>query len=247
MLSTNLIFRIYLMLFVVTFGLSLFHCRNINGEPITCATVIQIGERNKMNAEDVARIELAIKMKLMMLNTRENHTTFELQQVHSMTVRLTVGLMYESMVDIKLNESVSRCAVDLWIMPMLNANKFQMKCDDDKQHEYHLNDDSLRQMTANETFDFSERFVKAFDLNKLPVDDGDLVMNRIIMAYCVDVNGFIDLVTIELRRRSNNETMECAVEAWESSSSFRYLYVACKLNVYNVILRPQLSNNQPCH
>lgn len=243
------------MLFIVIFGLSLFHYR-INGAPITCENRIQIGERNKMNAEDVTRIVMAIKMKLMMLNTRENHTTFELQQVHSMTVRLTVGLMYESMVDIKLNESVSRCAIDLWVMPLLlNVNKFHMKCDDDddKQHEYHLMDADLRQMTANETFDFGERFARTLDTNQFPDDDGDLVVNRVILAYCVAVNGFIDLAIIQLRRPSNNETMECAVEAWESSSSssswsssFRYLYVACKSNVYNVILRPQLSNSQPC-
>lgn len=245
MLSTNLILRIYLTLFVVILGLSLFRCR-INGAPITCQYGIQIGERTDMNAEDVARIEQAIKMKLMMLNTRENHTTIEFVRVHSMTVRLTVGLMYESSVDIKLNESVLRCDVELWTMPFLTANKFQMKCDDDKQHEYHLIDGGLRLMNASETVDFGERLAHTMGAHLHPA--GALVVNRVIVAQRVAVNGFIDLASIELQRpTSANETIKCAVEAWGTSSSFRDLNVACKSTIYRIISSRQMPNTQPCN
>lgn len=263
MLSTNLILRIYLMQFVVIFGLCLFHCR-INAMPATssipCDITIEIGARNKLNAEDDARIEQAIKTKLMMLNTRKNHTTtFQLMQVHSMMVRLTVGLMYESIVDIKLNEIVCRCSIKFWVMPWLNANKFQMKCDDDdnngagnssdgnmsgnKQREYHLIEGGLKQMNACEVSDFGDRLASTLQEHEMPT------VKRIIEAEYVVVNGYIDLATVELQRPNTNETIECAVEAWQSPSPsiFHDLYIACDTNVYTVLSSLYASyRNRPC-
>lgn len=272
MLSTNLILRIYLMLFVVIWGLDSFRCRidAMPSQAMPCKNIHEIGERHKMNAEDDARIEQAIKLKLMMLNTRENHTTpmttttttattFDLMQVHSMTVRLTVGLMYESIVDVKINENLCRCAIKFWVMPWLNANKFQMKCehdddDDDnssggnnagnngKQREYHLIEGALHQMNASEVSAFGDRLANALQRHGMPT------VRRIIWAEHVVVNGFIDLASVELQRNADtNETIECAVEAWESSSIFHDLYIACESNVYTVLSSLYASQkNQSC-
>lgn len=236
MLPANLIFRIYLMLFVV---LSRLSCR-ISGAAITCENDIQIGERIKMNADDEFRIVQAIKMKLMTLNTRENGTTFELKQVLSMTVRLTVGLMYESNANVQLNETIRYCAIKLWAMPWLTANKFQMKCDDDKQHAYHLIEGGLQEMNANEVFEFGARF--ADTLHSHEFLGFDLVLKRIVSAHRVAVNGFIDVATVELRNTTTNETMECTTEAWELPSLFRDLNIACDTNVYKVISSHQTTN-----
>lgn len=265
MMSINLILRIYLMLFVVIWGLNLFRCR-IDAMPskaIPCININEIGERNNMNAEDEARIEQAIKMKLMMLNTRENYTTltttttttattFDLMQVHSMTVRLTVGLMYESIVDVKINETLCRCAIKFWVMPWLNANKFQMKCEDDdndknggnncQKREYHLIEGGLYQMNASEVSEFGDKLANALQRHGMPT------VRRIIWTEHVIVNGFIDLASVELQRNADtNETIECAVEAWESSSIFHDLYIACESNVYTVLSSLYESQkNQSC-
>lgn len=56
-----------------------------------------------------------IKMKLMMLNTHNNRTTSVLWQLQWLMIQLTAGLMYESIAQIKLNESVCTVvASKLW-------------------------------------------------------------------------------------------------------------------------------------
>lgn len=246
MLSTNLILRIYLIRFIAIFGLSVFiHC-HINVASITCDNSVQIIERTELNAEDAERIEQTFKIKLMMLNTRENHshtTAFELVGVHSMTVRLTVGLMYESIVRLKLNESVHNCTIELWVMPLLNANKFQMKCDDDKQREYHLIDGGLRQMNVNELSEFGEKLASTLQQQPNLRENFDVALHQVVSAERVSVNGFIDLARVSLQNFTSNETMDCAVEAWGSALSFRELNIACESNVYRVISSIKTSKN----
>lgn len=236
--AANIILRIYLMLFVVR---SRLNCE-CSGAIIACENDIQIGARTKMNADDEYRIVQAIKMKLMMLNTSENGTTFELKQVLSLTVRLTVGLMYESNANVQLNKTIRYCSIKLWAMPFLNANKFQMKCDDDKQHEYHSIEGGIRQMNANEVLEFG-----AMMENVLRCPDffgSDMNLKRIVSAHRVTVNGFIDVANVELRNSMSNDTMECTVEAWELSFMFRELNIACDSSVYKVISSRQTPQNQ---
>lgn len=240
MLSTNLILRIYLMLFAVIFASNLF---GISDAAITCAT----GGRINVDANDEARIGQAIKIKLMMLSERENGTG-RLVRLDAMTVRLTVGLMYESMGRVKLNHTEHSCAIELWVMPLLNANKFQMKCDDDKLREYHLIDGGLREMSAEEMSEFSEKLAKALYQHEFPADVGPFILrpHRIVSAQRIAVNGFIDLARVELHSTANNETIQCAVETWGSSLLFRDLNIACDKHIYKLISNGAASAGTAC-
>lgn len=265
MLSTNLISRIYLTVFVVILRLSLFR---IDAVPLaSCENGLHTGVRNKLNSEDDARIEQVIKMKLMGLNERENHTTFDLMEIHSTTVRLTVGLMYETIADVKLNQSICHCAIEFWVMPWLNANKFQMNCDDiNKLYGYQLIDGNLSRMNDNEMFEFSERLMNALKQYEKSVDG--LIVHEIVRAERVvgTVNGIIELANVKFQKQqqhnttntiniinnnnnNNNSTstMECAVEAWESPpSTFLDLHIACKSNVYTIISKLYATKSRSC-
>lgn len=242
--STYLVLRLYLMSSIAILGLSLYHC-HVNAASIPFDSDIKIGERIALNAEDAERIERALQMKLMQLmesssSSNKNHTTFELVRMHLITVRLTVGLMYETIAQVKFNESiVYNCAIELWVMPVLDANKFQMKCNDngddddaDKQHEYQLIDGGLRQMNANETLEFREKF--ATTLHQLNGQMFNIALMQVISAQRVAVNGFIDLARVILYDLTSNKTMDCVVEAWGTSLLFHHLNVACDSIVYKV-------------
>lgn len=218
---------------------------DINGQ--TAGDSYRTGQRvNMINENETLPIILAIKGKLTKLyginGEQFDSNNIELTDWNALTYRITVGVMYESIVGIKINETTYNCTVELWNMPWLNGDKFQMKCNDGdsgrnklQTSTYRLIDGDLQEIaSANELAELYELIDAT--LKQRQCVNFKLMLNRIVNAQKISVNGLIYLANIEFKQ-TNGEIIECSVEAWkqpELKTLLKKLFIACETNVYKL-------------
>lgn len=210
------------------------------------------GERvNMTDANEIVHITRAIKAKLFKLNAIDeknanSNDNFELMHLHSLTYRINVGIMYESVAEVKINGTARNCTIELWGMPWLHGDKFEMECKsvgNSGEQQYRLIDGGVQEMSSssNELAELS----KVFDatMRRHQRTDFNLTLKRIVNAQKIVVNGVIYLAHAELML-ANGQVIECSAEAYyqpvsESDAFFNQLFIACEKDVYKLNMDDQ--------